>query len=84
MVVEVDVGILQSWITIGIAGFGGICTLTVAGIRVITKPMTQALRELNTTVKEINSESIKTKQRVSDIEMVHKMRGCDKAIGVNK
>jgi len=78
MVVEVDVGILQSWITIGIAGFGGICTLTVAGIRVITKPMVKALTDLNTTVKEINTESQNTRQRVSDIEMVHKMRGCDK------
>lgn len=80
MVVEVDVGILQTWITIGIAGFGGICTITVAGIRVITKPMVKALTDLNTTVKEINTETVKTKQRVSDIEMIHKMRGCDKPI----
>ena len=80
MVVEVDVSVLQSWITIGITCFGGICTVTTVGLRLITKPMVTALKELNTTVKEINSESIKTKQRVSDIEMVHKMRGCNEPI----
>lgn len=80
MVVSIDVGILQTWIIIGLTCFTGICGLTTVGIRVITKPMTTALKELNITVKEINSESIKTKQRVSDIEMVHKMRGCNESI----
>lgn len=80
MVVSVDVGVLQSWIVIGLTSFGGICSLTAVGIRVITKPMTTALKELNTTVKTINQETIETKQRVSDIEMIHRMRGCDKPI----
>ena len=39
MIVQVDVGILQSWIVIGLTVFGGICTLTTVGIRVVTKPM---------------------------------------------
>ena len=81
MVVEVDIAVLQTWITIGLTSFGGICTLTAVGIRIITKPMTTALKELNTTVKTINEDNIETKQRVSDLEMIHRMRGCDQAIG---
>lgn len=80
MVVSVDVGLLQGWITIGCVAFGGICSITVFGIRMITKPMVKALTDLNTTVKEINNDHNHTKERVSDLEMVHKMRGCDKPI----
>lgn len=80
MVVEVDIAVLQTWITIGLTSFGGICTLTAVGIRIITKPMTTALKELNTTVKEINAESIKMKQEVNDIKTIHRMRGCDQPI----
>jgi len=80
MIVEVDVGVLQAWITIGLVSFTGICSLTAVGIRVITKPMTTALKELNTTVKGINEESLKTKQQVDEIRTIHRMRGCDRPI----
>ena len=80
MTVEVDVGILQGWITIGIASFGAICTFTTVGIRIITKPMIKALNDLNETVREINKEHIQTKQRVSDLETTHRLRGCNQPI----
>lgn len=76
----VDVSVLQGWITIGITSFGMICGATVAGIRLTTRPMVKALNELNTTVKEINKEQIRTKERVSEIETIHSMRGCDRPI----
>lgn len=80
MIVQVDVAVLQGWITIGVTSFGMICGATVAGIRMTTKPMVKALNDLNTTVKEINADHIKTKERVSEIEMTHRMRGCDQPI----
>ncbi len=83
MVVQVDISILQTWIIIGLTIFGGICTLTTVGIRVVTKPMVTALKELNTTVKEINAESKENKQRISDLETIHHLRGCDQPIGVS-
>ena len=80
MVVEVEVAILQGWITIGLTVFGTICTITTIGIRSITKPMVKALNDLNATVKEINKEHLETKQRVADLETVHRLRGCNRVI----
>lgn len=80
MTVEVDVAILQGWITIGIVGFGSICSATVVGIRLVTKPMIKALNELNTTVTEINKNQVAMDKRVSKVETVHQMRGCDQPI----
>lgn len=80
MIVQVDIGILQTWIIIGLTIFTGICGLTTVGIRVVTKPMVTALKELNITVKEINAESKSNKERISDLETIHRLRGCDQAI----
>ena len=80
MTVEVDVAILQGWITIGIVGFGSICSATVVGIRLVTKPMIKALNDLNTTVTEINKDRALTDKRVTRLETVHEMRGCNQPI----
>ena len=80
MIVEVDVSILQAWITIGLGCFGGICAFTTVGIRIIIKPLTTALGELNATVKEINKEALQTKERVADLEVTHRLRGCNAPI----
>lgn len=80
MVVEVDVAILQSWIVIGLTTFGGICTVTTVGLRLIVKPLTTALADLNATVKEINKDAVQTKARVADLEVTHRLRGCNAPI----
>ena len=77
MVVEVDITVLQSWIAIGLTIFGGICALTTVGIRLITRPIVNALKELTTTVKIINETAKEHALRIQDIETVHRLKGCD-------
>ena len=80
MIVEVDIGALQGWITIALTIFGGICALTTIGIRLVTRPMVNALKELTTTVKIINETAKSHELRLQDIETIHHMRGCDQPI----
>ena len=77
MVVEVNVEVLQTWIIIGLTVFTGICTLTTIGIKIVTKPMVTALKELNTTVKVINDTANNHELRIQDIETIHRLNGCD-------
>jgi len=80
MIVQVDVGILQTWIIIGLTIFTGICGLTTVGIRVVTKPMVTALKELNITVKNINAKTEDHESRIQKVETIHELRGCDQPL----
>ena len=80
MVVQVDVEVLQTWIIIGLTIFTGICGLTTVGIRVVTKPMVTALKELNITVKNINAKTEEHESRIQEVETIHRLRGCDQPL----
>lgn len=77
MVVEVNIEVLQTWIIIGLTVFTGICTLTTISIKIVTKPMVNALKELTTTVRFINDTANNHELRIQDIETTHRLNGCD-------
>lgn len=77
MVVEVNIEVLQTWIIIGLSAFGVICTLTTVGLKLLTKPIVSALKELTTTVKIINDTAKEHALRLQDIETIHRLNGCD-------